>query len=141
VRATLSIAGRPAREAVFKDAAPDSQLTVSTSPDAQWVVACPADTTTREWVLWPGLPRVDVLDAGAGSVDAAAAKLKTAGFVAAHTGKSQSAHAKTEIFYAVGFDADATQVAAALGVDAAAAKPVTWSTPFAITVALAKTAP
>lgn len=107
------------------------------SPDGQWVLAegpGPDDTVVYAFVA--GVARVDLLDAGAGASTAAlAAKLGAAGYAPSHQGKSSAPHKVTDVYFAPGFQADAERVAAANG--ASAPQPLTWCTPYAITVAAA----
>ncbi|MFL5318202.1 MAG: LytR C-terminal domain-containing protein [Myxococcaceae bacterium] len=110
------------------------------SEDGQWVlVVFSAEQQRAQVQLIPAMARVDLLDAGAGaSANAIAKTLEAAGYPAAHQGKAGSPHARTEIFFAPGFEAEAQQVGTALGATREDVKPVSWGTPYAITVAAAK---
>jgi hypothetical protein len=135
----VAFPGRPAHDKEL-DAGLDDNAAVgaSWSPSGGWVLCfVQGDQQDAQYALLPGVAWIDLLDAGAGD-----AKLKTTadaltkvGFSAQRKAKSDAPHAKTEVFYAVGFEADAKQVAAAIGGEA---KPLAWATPYELTVAVAK---
>lgn len=82
------------------------------------------------------LAAIDLLDAGAGpATDGIAAKLGDGGFRLMHRGKAQTARQTTEIFFAPGFENDARDVARLVGAVSDAVKPLTWKTPYSITIA------
>jgi hypothetical protein len=81
------------------------------------------------------LAALDLLDAG-GAAAAALDKLALAGFRVAHRAAAVKKRDETAVFYAAGFQPQAQAVANALGAPSAAVQPVSWKTPYAVTVAL-----
>lgn len=139
VRFRLTAPGRTVREATL---AARREAGSSASPDGQWIVLWTADgDESSTWSLMPGLARLQLLDAGAGAAAMADVTrvVTSAGYAPAHADRASAPHARTEVFFAPGFEADARAVAVAL--KAGAPKAITWSTPFAITVAVANAAP
>jgi hypothetical protein len=79
---------------------------------------------------------VDLLDSGAkAGLQTIKRTVESSGFPVAHMGKASAPRKSTEIFYASGFEAEAKELAAALGVAPDAVKPRDWKSPYAITVA------
>lgn len=103
------------------------------SSDKQWVVAVYGieNGETRVAAL-SAHASVDLLNAGKAS--RLGPKLEKAGFPAAHQGTSRDAHARPQVFAKKGFEDDAKRIAAALGWPADSVAPLTWATPWAITV-------
>jgi hypothetical protein len=81
------------------------------------------------------LAAVDLLVAG-GTAEAAADKLAAAGFRVAHQAAAVKKRSDTAVYFAPGFKDEAEAVAQALGAPAAAVQPLSWKTPYAVTVAL-----
>lgn len=107
----------------------------SWSPDGQWLAVRDAEEFDP-FVVVAGIPRVDVLDAGAGSkVEALTKRLTTAGYKPAHQGKAGTPRTTTEIFVAKGFESDGARIAAALELPKESVKELTWATPYAVTIA------
>jgi hypothetical protein len=79
---------------------------------------------------------VDLLDAGAGSkLDDLATRVASAGFRVVHRGKAKTARATTDIYFGADFEAEARQLAKAIGLPREAVQPLTWKSGYAITVA------
>lgn len=84
------------------------------------------------------LASVDLLDAGAGAgADKLALALAGAGFRVAHRGKAAAARPATLVFFAPGFEAEAREIATVIGAAADAVQPLSWKSPYAITIAAA----
>lgn len=85
------------------------------------------------------LASVDLLDAGAGAkADVLALRLSHAGFRVAHRGKALTARPSTAVFFAPGFEPEAREVAAVIGAKSDAVQPLSWDSPYSITVAAAR---
>jgi len=79
---------------------------------------------------------VDLLDAGAGTrLDELATRVTASGFRVAHRGKAKTPRTTTDVYYATDFEAEAREVAKALGLPGEAVQPLTWKSPYPITVA------
>ncbi|MGZ6142124.1 MAG: LytR C-terminal domain-containing protein [Myxococcales bacterium] len=81
------------------------------------------------------LAALDLLAAG-GDPEAAADKLAAAGFRVAHRAAAVKKRGDTAVYFAPGFEDEAKGVAQALGAPASAVQPLSWKTPYAVTVAL-----
>jgi hypothetical protein len=85
------------------------------------------------------LATIDLLDAGAGAgAQALGTRLEKAGFVVSHRARAEKTRAATEIYFAEGFEAEAQEAAKVAGVPAEAVKPLSWKSPYGITVAAGK---
>ncbi len=88
---------------------------------------------------------VDLLDASSGKagLDALSGKLTNAGFTVAHRGKAGKDRTATEVYYAQGFEPEAREAAALAGVAEddidGAVKPLTWKSPYPVTIAVGAT--
>jgi hypothetical protein len=79
---------------------------------------------------------VDLLDAGAGArLDQLATRVTSAGFRVLHRGKAKTPRTTTDVYYAADFEAEAREVAKAIGVPNEAVQPLSWKSPYPITVA------
>lgn len=124
-----------------------SQLELSWSPDGtraamawqvdRWTVGRGNLPRTQIGVVTKrSLAGIDLLDAGASTgLGAVAERLGAEGFRVAHQGKATTPRNATEIYFAPGYEVDAREAAKLLGIGDAAVKPLTWKTPYPITIA------
>lgn len=108
----------------------------ATSLALAWVVARGDNGHAHLGVLTArNLGALDVLVAG-GAAQPALDALAEAGFRVAHQGAAVKKRSGTAVYFATGFEAEAAQVAQVLGAPASAVQPLSWKTPYAVTVAL-----
>lgn len=139
-RVRVAAPNRPVHEVPLPADAPP-EVCLFWSPDEQWVAAnsiAGALRLPRPFAV-PGIAKVDLLDAGIGAKSAAlTATLKAAGWEPAHQAKAKAKRAKTEIFVMKGFEEDGKAIATLLGLPATAVQPLTWASPYAVTIAAAE---
>lgn len=138
-RVRVAAPGRPIHEAPLPPDSPP-EVRVFWSPDEQWVavVSDGGELRLPRPFAVPGIAKVDLLDAGIGAKSAAlAATLKAAGWEPAHQAKAKAKREKTQVFVMKGFEEDGKAVAGLLGLSAESVQPLTWSSPYAVTIAAA----
>lgn len=138
-RVRIAAPGRPVHEVPLPVDSPP-EVCVFWSPDEQWVAlqSIAGELRLPRPSAMPGIAKVDLLDAGLGAKSAeVVAKLKAAGWGPAHQAKAKAKRAKTEVFVMKGFEEDGKAVAAVLGLSADAVQPLTWQSPYAVTIAAA----
>lgn len=138
-RLRIAAPKRPVHEVPLPaEGAPD--VAVFWSPDEQWVAAQSLAgplRLPRPFVV-PGIAKVDLLDAGIGAKSAAlVSTLKAAGWEPAHQAKAKAKREKTQVFVMKGFEEDGKAIATLLGLTADAVQPLTWPSPYAVTIAAA----
>lgn len=133
----LALPGRPVRELTGRFHFGEdrrNEIWILWSADEQWVAYVPPGSLHAS--LYPAIARVDVLDAGAGKkLTELVKKLEAAGYAPSHQGKAKTPRATSEIFVKKGFEEDGKLVAKALGLPEGAVKPLTWPSPYAVTIA------
>lgn len=138
-RVRVAAPGRPIHEAPLPSDSPP-EVRVFWAPDEQWVAVVSdagALRLPRPFAL-PGIAKVDLLDAGLGAKSAAlVATLKAAGWAPAHQAKAKAKREKSQVFVMKGFEEDGKAVATLLGLPADSVQPLTWPSPYAVTIAAA----
>lgn len=138
-RVRLAVPQRPVHEVPLPPDAPP-EVMVFWSPDEQWVAVHSVAGLLRlpRPFVMPGIAKVDLLDAGIGAKSAALlATLKAGGWEPAHQARAKAKREKTQVFVMKGFEDDGKAIASLLGLPAESVQPLTWASPYAVTIAAA----
>lgn len=138
-----------AREALaFEDPCPEEPAT-TTGTSLTWAWNPQGAALALAWAVGRGdvahahlgvltarnVGALDLLVAG-GDAATAQERLAVAGFRVAHEGAAVKRREQTAVYFAPGFEAEAAEVAQALGGPASAVQALAWKTPYPVTVAL-----